>query len=192
MSKQASKAEYKSAQAAQKFYSDSLNLLVAGKGSEFLEALSTYTSETQQTAQDIFESYQSDGKYLLHIASSTANVEVVEFAMRCSDLSFVNKPDGHGFTPLINATVAESSSIMSILIKNGADVNASNNDGATALHFAAGDGSVERMTLLCDAGCDLTVTSQAGSPISWAAGSGKADAIRYDNSISCMAVYQAY
>ena len=31
-------------------------------------------------------------------------------------------------------------------------VNARNKDGASAIHFAAGDGSVPRMQLLCDAG----------------------------------------
>jgi ankyrin repeat protein len=179
MSKKASKAEYKDAQAAQKFYSDSLNLLVAKKGFEFLEVLNKYVSDSSETAQSIFETYQSDGKHFLHVAASTACAEVVEFAMSCPNpVAFVNIADSHGFTPLINATVAESSDIMSLLIKHGADVNARNNDGATSLHFAAGDGSIERMQILCDAGCDTTLTSQAGSPISWAAGSGKPDAIR--------------
>ena len=179
MSRNVSKEEYKSAQAAQKFFSDSLNLLVERKSTEFLEYLSTYAAESQQQPQDIFESYQTDGKYLLHIAASTACKEVVEFALKCPNPSaFVNIPDSNGFTPLINATIAESSEIMSLLIANGADVNARNNDGATALHFAAGDGSLERMEILCQAGCDMALVSQAGSPISWAAGGGKADAIR--------------
>lgn len=180
MSKKVSNAEYKDAQAAQKFYSDSLNLLVANKGYEFLEVLNKYISDSRETAQSIFETYQSDGKHFLHVAASTGCVEVVEYAISCPNpAAFVNIADSNGFTPLMNATVAESSVIMALLIKHGADINARNNDGATSLHFAAGDGSIERMELLCEAGCDITLTSQAGSPISWAAGSGKPDAIRY-------------
>ena len=86
--------------------------------------------------------------------------------------------DNAGFTPLINATISESIPIMKMLINLGANVNARNNDGATAAHFAAGDGAVERLQILCEAGADLTLLSQSGTPLHWASGKGHVDALR--------------
>ncbi len=75
--------------------------------------------------------------------------------------------DNGGFTPLINATISESVTVMTMLLGLGAEVNARNKDGAAAIHFAAGDGKVERLQVLCDAGADLTLLSEAGSPLHW-------------------------
>lgn len=83
----------------------------------------------------------------------------------------VNVVDDRGYTPLINATIGESELAMSFLLKHGANgiqyshliqlffvmtfrtaVNARNKDGASAIHFAAADGSVARLELLCNSG----------------------------------------
>jgi ankyrin repeat protein len=87
--------------------------------------------------------------------------------------------DKAGFTPLINATIAESLPIMKHLIDLGADVNARNADGAAAIHFAASDGSLERLELLAKHGADLSYMSKAGTPLHWACGKSRADAVRY-------------
>lgn len=81
--------------------------------------------------------------------------------------SAMSAADNGGFTPLINATISESLPVMSLLLELGAEVNARNKDGASAIHFAAGDGQVERIRILCDAGADLTLLSEAGSPLHW-------------------------
>ena len=54
---------------------------------------------------------------------------------------------------------------MKSLIDLGADVNALNNDGAGAVHFAAGDGSVSRLKLLTAAGANIKTMSQSGQCI---------------------------
>jgi ankyrin repeat protein len=175
------KVDHKDAQSAQKFYSDCLHALTQNNTPSFFEFLNKYRSETSETLQNIFQSYQSEGKTFFHIAASTRNTDVIRYALEnCSNASIlVNTADEHGFTPLINATVGESSDIMKLLILHGANVNSQNNDGASALHFASGDGSIERMNILCDAGADVSLTSQAGSPLSWAAGNGRAEAVRF-------------
>ena len=68
---------------------------------------------------------------------------------------------------------------MSKILQLGGDVNLRNNDGASAMHFAAGDGSVKRMNLLYSAGAKLDELSQSGSPLHWAAGKGRSDAMKF-------------
>jgi ankyrin repeat protein len=197
-------AVYKDAQVAQQLYTDCVTALTSGDkthSNKFFELIEKYLNETTSAAsqegrqveiQEIFQSYQSEGKTLIHIASSTGHESVIQYALNHAlNISLlVNLVDDQGFTPLINATISESTEIMKLLLSHGADVNHRNNDGATALHFAAGDGSIERITLLVDAGCDITTSSESGSPLSWAAGNGRADAIRYlaERGCSCETV----
>jgi len=48
------------------------------------------------------------------------------------------------------------------------------------VHFAAGDGSTERLELLVDAGADLrAVSASGGNALHWAAGKGRTAAMRY-------------
>lgn len=62
----------------------------------------------------------------------------------------------------------------------GADVTLSTKEGATALHFAAADGNVSRMQILCASNTvDLNASSASGSVLHWAAGKGHADAVRF-------------
>jgi ankyrin repeat protein len=184
---------YKDAQGAQQLYSDCVTALTEKNTNKFLELIERYLNETavagsgagqdQRGAviQEIFQSYQSEGKTLIHIAASTGNESAIQYALsQALDTStLVNLVDEHGFTPLMNATIGESPELMKLLLSHGAEVNQRNNDGASALHFAAGDGSLERMSLLVEAGGDVTLASESGSPLSWAAGNGRADAIRY-------------
>ena len=68
--------------------------------------------------------------------------------------------------------------MMNQLIDAGADVNARNKDGASAIHFAAGDGSLERVELLFSKGANLEYISQSGAPLHWAAGKGHTNIIK--------------
>jgi ankyrin repeat protein len=177
---------YKDAQVAQKLYTDCVSALTQHDNNQFFTLLETYLNETmvggtKVEIQEIFQSYQSEGKTLMHIAASTGTQSVIEYALNHADdrSALVNVSDERGFTPLMNATISESIDIMKLLISNGANVNQRNNDGASALHFAAGDGSLERIALLVEGGGDVTVASESGTPLSWAAGNGRAEAIRY-------------
>jgi len=92
----------------------------------------------------------------------------------------VNRVDDKGSTPLINATIGENASIMSKLLKLGAKVNARNTDQAAAVHFAAGDGSVDRTKLLVDAGAEVSLASlSGGNCLHWAASKGRSEVIKY-------------
>ena len=57
------------------------------------------------------------------------------------------------------------------LIHKGADVNASNISGKTALHMASIDGSSDIVQLLIDAGVDVNASdNDGGTALKWAVG----------------------
>jgi ankyrin repeat protein len=65
-----------------------------------------------------------------------------------------------GATPLMYAAVAGSTGAMTLLLDNGANANATNATGATALMWAATD--IEKVRLLLSRGADVNVVSQRG------------------------------
>ena len=53
--------------------------------------------------------------------------------------------------------------VVNALLAKGANVNATNEEGATALLLAAGDGPWKTVELLIDKGADINVKDQEGS-----------------------------
>lgn len=178
--------ELELAQKAQKFYTDAVNLLIGNSDDEdkFITLLTTYIATKNDSMiglQQTFQEYQSEGKTLLHIASSTGKLHAAETIIaKCPDVAqIINLQDQNKNTPIINATICESLPMMKLLIENGANVKMTNKDGASALNFAAADGNVERMALLVENGADVNCTSEAGTPIGWASGKGQTEAVRF-------------
>ncbi len=58
-------------------------------------------------------------------------------------------------TPLLAAASAQRDEMMKILIEQGADLNQTDNDGDTPLHFAAHMGDLELVTLMIEQGADV-------------------------------------
>jgi len=175
-------AQYKQAREAQKTFGDAIKLVMDGKKDQFSDLTDAYLlANPHVSAQEMFSSFQSEGRTLLHIAATSGHAPVLEYIVgKCSTpRDLVNLTDDKGFTPLINATISESDAMIDILIGLGADVNASNKDGASAVHFAAGDGSVARLNRLKSCGANLTLASKAGTPLHWAAGKGRSESIKY-------------
>jgi ankyrin repeat protein len=175
------------AQKAQKFYTDAVNLLVgtnADDEEKFISLLDSYVAtknDSMAKLQQTFQEYQSEGKTLLHVACSTGKYRAAEVIIaKCPDVSqIINLQDQNNYTPIINATICESLPLMQLLIDNGADVKMTNKDGASALNFAAADGSLDRMKLLVEHGADVNNISEAGTPIGWASGKGQFKAVQY-------------
>jgi ankyrin repeat protein len=72
----------------------------------------------------------------------------------------VNAKDKRGTTPLMMAAAYGSIDAMNILVAAGADVNAKNDFGATALHWCTGD--LAKVRLLVDKGADVNARSKMG------------------------------
>ena len=77
---------------------------------------------------------------------------------------------------LIEAVKAVDAEAVQSLLAQGADVDTTAADGATALHWAVHRGSSELVDLLLEAGADVTVANRYGvQPLSLAAENGSAD-----------------
>lgn len=167
---------------AQKWFAQSIQLVMDGKAGELETKMEDYLRKhIRLTTKDIIIGFKSEGKTLMHLAASSGHLSVLEMILSKVPIKseVANLVDEKGFSPLINATISESSAAMNALLDVGAKVATVTNDGASALHFAAADGSLERMGILLNAGSDLKVMSSSGTPLHWAAGKGNVKAIRY-------------
>lgn len=182
-----SQPSYAEVRNAQTFFGQAIELCMKGDLTT-LKALATefIKSNPQYKIPEIFQTFQSEGKTFLHIACSSGHLEIFEFIFeKCKNHSLLNAKDKNGFTPLMNATISESDSIMKFLLEHKANVNIQNNDGASAIHFASSDGSTARMNMLLADGAEVNVMSQSGSALHWAAGKGRVDAVKLLLSRGC-------
>ena len=67
-----------------------------------------------------------------------------------------------GTAPVADAAMTKDRETVKTLLKNGADVNAAQGDGMTALHWAARNGDVELTQMLLYAGANVKATTRLG------------------------------
>jgi ankyrin repeat protein len=81
----------------------------------------------------------------------------------------INSVGGFGNTPLKIASVQGNVAVISALLDYGADINALNEDGCTALHHAVSQGHTEAAALLVKRGADATTKDRFGkAPLDYA------------------------
>lgn len=176
------RADYAEAKSAQGFFKELIESVMAGKTDEFRDSLYRYLETRPHiNAEDVIREFQSEGKTVLHLASSSGHVDILRcvLAYISDKRSFVNIQDKDGFSPLIYATISESIECIRELVSSGADVNLANKDGAAPIHFAAGDGSLDRASFLIENGANTQLVSNSGSALHWAAGKGQSEMIKY-------------
>jgi len=82
------------------------------------------------------------------------------------DVAGIEAPDTRGKTPLQYAAFMGHNDCLNTLVGAGADVNAQNPNGSTALHFAAMSmmpgAALSGFSKLAEAGCDPNITNVAG------------------------------
>jgi hypothetical protein len=77
----------------------------------------------------------------------------------------VNEIDEYGFTPLIEAAIANNIDISRILLSQNANPNQQDVTGGTALHWAAENSNIELCKLLLSHGADPDAYNLAGQPV---------------------------
>jgi len=77
----------------------------------------------------------------------------------------VNDVDEYGFTPLIEAAIADNFEIAKLLLDYRADVNMQDMTGGTALHWAAENNNLELAQLLLNHGANPNAYTLAGQPV---------------------------
>ena len=90
------------------------------------------------------------------------------------------------FRPITTAAGNGRPEVVELLLSLGADPNAAEHDGITALHRAVQSGSVETVRRLVEAGADLETRDGRwkGTPLSWSAVLGKPEVFDYLEPIS--------
>lgn len=92
--------------------------------------------------------------------------------LRTASREDVNQIDEDGYTPLMNAILAEDAdaAVVLVLLERGADLNAVD-DGQhwTALHFASRDEDAELVRQLVEAGAELDPVDAFGNTPLWRA-----------------------
>src|SRR5690606_29208560 len=83
-------------------------------------------------------------------------------------------------SPVADAAMRGEVEVVRTLVKQGADVNAAQGDGMTALHWAAANGDVELARMLVYAGAHLEAVTRHGAhtPLHVAARSGRGAVVR--------------
>jgi ankyrin repeat protein len=98
----------------------------------------------------------------------------------CAALLSAAAPHGRADSSVADAEMRGDTAAVRTLIKQGADVNAAQGDGMTALHWAADHGDVEQTRMLIYAGARLEAATRNGNytPLHLAARSGKASVVK--------------
>ena len=97
----------------------------------------------------------------------------------CAALLLAATPGPTGDSSIADAAMKRDAAAVRTLIKQGADVNAAQGDGMTALHWAAMQGDAELVKMLVSAGARTEVATRNGAyvPLHLAARAGNAAAV---------------
>ena len=85
-----------------------------------------------------------------------------------------SSPSGEDF---VTAAANGDTATVQALLDAGADVNAKNNEGVTALMWAAGVGGTDAVQVLLDAGADVNAKHKSGTALVWAQKKGHTEVV---------------
>lgn len=109
-----------------------------------------------------------DGCMAIHLAAANGKNDVINILLDVY-ASNINDVDNRGNTPLHWASMKDRADTVSLLIENGADIEAKDIDNWTALHYAAAFASLQTVEALVDNGADKnSLTKDGNIPVNYA------------------------
>lgn len=111
---------------------------------------------------NLVNAFATDGFQPLGLACYFGHLEAAEYLVMAG--ANVNTPSKNALhaTPLQSAVSSGHTSIVRMLLKQGADPNVREKGGFTPLHAAAANGDVESIQMLIASGADLKLRSDEG------------------------------
>jgi len=131
---------------------ESTEQLYSGVNSGDIETVRKHLSH------DNVNTYREDnGLTLLHLAVSTGHVNIIELLLQYG--ADVHARSLRGETPLhyIAQTIPCISDIIHMLLDHDSDINAQDHQGKTLLHIATGEGWIDLLYTLLEAGADCNI-----------------------------------
>lgn len=110
----------------------------------------------------IVNEFSPDGFTALGLACFFGHVEVVKLLLLEKANPNLSSANSFKVTPLHSACAISNFEIANLLIRNGADVNARQQQGVTPLHSAAYNGKIELVKLLIQNGADTSAEMENG------------------------------
>jgi ankyrin repeat protein len=123
-----------------------------------IERLRTLLAEQPDRAT----AWSGDGFTPLHLACFFGQPQAVELLLKSGAKTDDESRNPARLHPINSAAAARNARAVALLLEHGANVNAAQNGGYTALHSAAHNGDVETVKLLLEKGADPSLTSDDG------------------------------
>ncbi|KAG0125660.1 ankyrin repeat-containing domain protein [Tuber indicum] len=108
-------------------------------------------------------SHNGDGETALHCAVTTGKVEMVELLLRNKANPNIGAKFGGNILPLHIAAQNKGYDIVRLLLSHGADINATDSEGRTALSFAVSAEDEQMVKLLLDKTADIRLDDYHGA-----------------------------
>jgi ankyrin repeat protein len=142
------------------------------------ESCSTGSEDDKILSPCLLDQKDCMGRTALHHAASTGNFSLVHLLVQSGADVLMECPDG---TALHSAASSRENSgeTVRFLLDQGAEIDAPNYDGNTALYEATRVGNRQIIRILCDRGASLQSVNDEGSPaLHCAAGNGDVDTVQ--------------
>ena len=109
--------------------------------------------------------YDPQADEICQLIDSGSSDQAIEAIQKTS----LELPDGDARTPLVNAAIAGNLPVVRWLLECGANGNAQDRNGFTALHFAVQEKHAQVIRLLLDHDVDVTLKDSYGNAPLWRA-----------------------
>lgn len=125
-------------------------------------SVSGVESALEKGGKPNFFFHPEDQKNALHVVAENGNYDIAKILLGAGAIVDAKTGATHS-TALIIAAGFHSDLVVRLLLDKGADINARNCYGNTALHEACRSGVMEIVEMLLNAGADVNATNNKGS-----------------------------